>query len=438
MRGSNIIRALAFLTFVFLSIDVGIGQVGGGGALLSGPFIPAQRYGFSSTNTAAGNSAAIAAALASGNAIGILPESNPFQTAGTIVISGGQTLIGGNVAGVVIQPPTNTIGVQAYGANNHIGNFTIAYASPEPSANTGAIGFAMGNASVSQYLYYSDIHDIFVQNSNAAFASASSSYGEFQNHFRGLRALTFSKYGIYEPSTNSGSIFDDTRIQNESSTPTGADCTTGISFTNAFNVVFNTLNVEFMDCSSAVMAFNQSTVTINGLHFEQIVQPNFTQMISVNFQNFLSINNFSIQNSTINDASGQLFNIYASGSTGGSNTVVIDGFTELGNTFTAKLPLWASDGNYNHVYVKGVNGRNSGNVVVSTRNDLVQYEGYLTDTPGGRLVAGCVGTAAPTNRDAASVRQWSRDSAFLDSRGQVQQHHADFDHNAGLAQHDRR
>jgi hypothetical protein len=354
--------------------------------------VPLNNFGFACSNTAAQNTTAYNLAKASGfNAFSIKNCATPYRISATLQVTDGETLVGESVSGVTIQPPTNTAGVNLIGANIWAQGFTVQYASPEPAANTAAIGLSLGG---STFLYYSHVQDIAIINANTAIG-ATGTNGEFQNSFYNMRTLTFSKYGIYEPGNTSGSVWINTRVQNESSLPSGPDCTTGVLFTNAFNTVFDILNEEYMDCSSALLAVNQSELTINGLHWEQINQPDYTQMISQNYQSFLSINNFSIQNSTINDAHGQIDNLYASGSTAGSNTLLIDGFIELGNTFTGKLALFGDDGNYNKVYLRGVSGRNSGNVVIASRNDLVQIEGYTFDAPGGRALAGCAGTAAP-------------------------------------------
>lgn len=355
--------------------------------------VPLNNFGFSTSNTAAQNTTAFNNAITAGNKY--LSLNCGTYLINTLNIGYSYTLVGQNKGCVILQPTTNTPAFSIVGANVWLQAIDIAYANPEPIANTSAICLQVGNNS--DFMYNSVLEDITCENANTVETNGGTN-GEFQNTFINLRGRTFSNRGIYETSTNSGTHFINTRLQVENSTtiPTSPDCTNAIVFTNAWNVVFDTTNIEFMNCSTSLIALSQSSVTFNGLHFEWLYQGDFTDMINLGFQSAIIIHDLSIQNSIFNGSSSSIAKFFANATTGGANFFSVDGFTEISNTFTTKLLWFTDDGNFNHGYIKGINGRNSGNVVMASRNNLNQYEGYIFDQATMKLTNGCNGTTSPS------------------------------------------
>ena len=357
---------------------------------------------FSPSNTGATNSSCFATALATGSGIyipcaGTPASPMPYPLGSTAVIGAGHKVVGQNSQCVVLQPPTNTVGVNIYGEGPILEDVTIQYASQESAANTSSIGLEVGNVSATQFFYYGKIANVFIKNANTAFGSASSLYGEFQNHLENLNILYFSKYAIYEAAPNSGSVFTNARIQNSGPQPASSDCNTAISFANGNNIVFDVLNTEYMNCSTAIIQANQTGMTINSWHIEQAsVTNDYGGAFNVDYQSQVLVNNLVLIGDKFNIPHGGLFNFYAGGASSGSNTLTINGITEYSNTFTSNLPLFFDDGNYNKAYVTGFNGRNTHGLVVTSRNNLVQVEGYRTVVPGGSFIAGIAGTTSPT------------------------------------------
>lgn len=356
--------------------------------------IPLNNFGFSASNTAAQNTTIFNNVVGNGNTH--LSINCGTYLINTLNIGYGYSLVGQNKQGcVTLVPTTNTTAFSLVGAGIWMQNIDIAYANPEPVGNTGAVCLSVGNNS--DFLYESTLTDVTCENSNT-FLQNGGTNGEFQNNFNGMRVRTFSSHGINESVTSSGSTWNNLRMQVENSTtiPTTSDTVTYIKLTNAEAYTFNGTNLEFGNPSTSVIALAQSTVTFNGLHFEWLYQGDFTDLINMGFQSEAIIHDFSIQNSIFNGSSSSIFKYFANATSGGANTVVVDGFLEYSNTFTTKLSWFTDDGNFNHSYVRGINGRNSGNVVVSSRNNFGQFEQWLFDSPGGKVISGCSGTTSPS------------------------------------------
>lgn len=362
--------------------------------------VPLQSFGFSSGALAATNTAAVTSALASGEALCLLPEASPFQIASPIVLTSAQTLIGLNKQGCVIQPPANTTGIQCSGQQNCLRELTVQYATAQPVTNTGAIAYQFSSAST--LCFYSHFSQLTAVNAQTPFG-ATLAQGEFQNNFEGLRAQQFSGTGLNFSAGGSGSTFTNIRLQSGGTAqPTSVTAQNGINLVNYKNCTFQQVNIEFANFSNNVISLQQSSGSFDSVHLEALtLGQTFTGIININNQNSPTFRNLTIQNSTITSGGNlSLFGFFSNSAAANGNRLIVDGFLELGNTFTGKLPFHAnsdSNSNFNKIYVRGVNPQNSGNVVVTLRDSLVQWEEFLFDTPGGRIRNGLVGTVAPAS-----------------------------------------
>lgn len=332
-------------------------------------------------------------ALASGEALTITPESSPFLISAPIIITGSTTLVGGGRAGCVIQPPTNTGGIQIYGSNNWLQSIQVSYAAQEVAANTNSIAFKLGGSSA---LAYSYLGQLGAYQSNQGFAQAGS--GSFQNILDGILVLLYSNVGMNLGIGDSGGLYNNINITNTGETQTTTDCSAALQMTNFDNGCFNTLNIEKTYPSTAsVYTTSDCSVVFNSLHIEGVTESFFGKSVASLNSGDIEINNLVVCFSRFTKAAfdstigGAIFSM------DGSSRLVINGYLEHDNTVGATLPSLFVPSAGTKIWLKGNNPRNTGNLVIPARTGMCQVDDTIFDVAGGRLIAGLAGTTPPAS-----------------------------------------
>lgn len=359
--------------------------------------------GGGASKTAAQNDTAFALALSYGQNV-YLPPMNVGEYVNVsvpIYLPSGLGLYGAGIQQCTLRQRSNDMPIVRLGSAKHnLSHLGMTYETQQTSVNA-PTGYPALEFGIVDHTFLSRFSQVAISKCWDGCAKMGSN-GEFQNNFDGFYVYDWRNIGM-KLTGGTGSVYNNIRLQNSGPKPATADCLHGIYLDGYEGFTFNMLNIENVRPSGNMIRINnQSSGVFNAVHFEQwMADSAYSAGMLMGYQSDVTMNNLSITFSDFTRAAQD--NIGFGMIAHNAARFMLNGFLEHDNTFDATYKVFFFNSLApGKVHVRGWNARNSTNMNVVQRDDIVQFEDLFFNA--GLVANGLSGTAPPTGGMPAPFR----------------------------------